>query len=349
MPARAIEQFIDEASRGDTLRIMSPVIDDQTVIRKLQNARGRGVIIMLLTSLSDGRKIKTKGWDASRKLDKHNEAVRNLAETGVLLRSCAATPHGKFLLRNDCEAVFGSVNLTHNALRSDTIEAAVFLKPDHVRQLSAIFKLLWRSSPLTMKHNKGAVSIVESDVSLNPLSADELNSACESNPQVAMSAFGVSRAVKLLIRHINQAESRIVMAAMTLFDVDKIPGLEQACKDALKRGVRIEAVVRREIVEDAVRRGVYPDGSTAKLIQHGLKLYGTEGFHAKGVLIDDSWCSIQSANINPYSLCTTRQEVNVEFYFMGKTTNPVLAAYATLLDRLIREPQPHVFPFNQII
>lgn len=328
-----LEELISEIQDGETLRVISPVIDDPEVVRLICKARQRGAFVRVLTTLMDRHGIRTKGaWDDSQDKRTHDQCVRQLASAGVLLRSPVTTPHGKLVQHSGRRAIFGSANLTQNSLRGDALEAAVALSnAGTLCALDATFDRIWKACPFSMRHSSGTITLDE----MSPPSRDgafSLPRAMTSDGlSLLMSAPGCSVAAERLAALVWEAKTEVVMVAMSLYETNQIPKLGEALLAALGRGARVRAVIRPK--PSTLQEG-YPDPATEDLIRHGLELRGIEGLHAKGFLIDNAWCGIQSANFNPYSLDPRRSECNIEMFLIGPTTLPLLGAYARFLQHL---------------
>lgn len=334
LPA-ALKTLVDEARSGEVLRVMSPVIDDPDAVSWLRQARQRGVVVRILTTLMDRHGIHTKGWDASQNIEAHGECIRELAESGCNVRSSRTTPHGKFVLSSSGKMWFGSANLSVGSLKGRAVEAAMLLNESIVSsQIQTVFDQVWASSPYRMVHRQGAILIDEKASSeYTPFDYDPpADTIC-----VWTSAPGVSFATRGINRLLDSAISEILLVSMSLYDLNRVPEIQEALLRAIQRGVKVRAVVRKEHFEDEERKGLYPDPATRALLESGMELLGVPGLHAKGFLVDNAWCGIQSANFNPYSLDWKRDECNVEFVLAGRTIDPLLMVYAGCLRHLCNQ------------
>lgn len=331
----ALKTLVDEAVSGEVLRVMSPVIDDPDAVSWLRQARQRGVVVRILTTLMDRHGIHTKGWDASQNIEAHGESIRELAESGCNVRSSRTTPHGKFVLSISGKMWFGSANLSVGSLKGRAVEAAMLLNESIVSsQVQAVFDQVWASSPYRMVHRQGAILIDEKASSgYTPFKYDPPADTI----WVWTSAPGASSATRGINRLLDSAISEILLVSMSLYDLNRVPEIQEALLRALQRGVNVRAVVRKEHFEDEERKGLYPDPSTRALLESGMELLGVPRLHAKGFLVDDAFCGIQSANFNPYSLDYYRDECNVEFVLAGRTIDPLLMVYARWLRHLCNQ------------
>ena len=321
----SFQTFLDSAEAGDTVRIMSPVIDDPVAVACIRDARRRGVVIAILTTLVDRHGIKTKGWDNSQNIEKHGECIRDLARCGCMLRSPDTTPHGKMMLADRGTVWFGSANLAINALHGHSTEAVIdAASPELASRLTLCFEAVWKASRYRMTHRQGAVFLEETGAS--PLKFVEPSDA--SGLDVWCSAPGVPLALQGIMRVFAKAEKAIVLLAMSVYELDQVPELHDVLKSALRRGVAVKALIRKEQFEQEERRGDYPDPATLELIACGMKLVRVQGLHAKGFLVDDRRCGILSANFNPYSLDWRRAECNIELVVAADIQHPLLMRYA---------------------
>jgi len=332
--AKSIHEFIQGTRDGELLRIMSPVIDDKGCVEDILAARRRGVAIRVLTTLADRHGIRTKGWDASQDIAPHDEAIRMLAKAGVILRSPLSTPHGKFVVLNKSSSLFGSANLTRGSLRGSALEALLrFEDPDILAALVAAFDAVWKVAPFSMRHRNGAV-ILEEGAANHIAIASEAWEVTGSAPRVVVSGPGCPGARDWLVETIKSARREVILVAMSFYESNGISGLHDALLGALRRGVRIRAVVRLEHFKDEENKGLYPDPSTAELIREGIELLGIQGLHAKGVSVDNSWNAIQSANFNPYSFDPLREECNVEILVCATGGTKLLTDYSKWIRML---------------
>jgi phosphatidylserine/phosphatidylglycerophosphate/cardiolipin synthase-like enzyme len=331
-----IEAIIGLASDGDLLRLISPVIDDSGVVGLLCDARRRGVVIRILTSLTGNRgQIVTKGWDASQDVEAHHDAIRTLAKVGVLLRSPRTTPHGKMVHLNGKRAMFGSANLAKGSLRGGALEAAIVIEDQaSLAGTKDAFDRIWRSSPYSMKALAGAVTLDEKSQNSYTTESQVSSQWCLGDAELLLSAPAIGSISEKLTQLINGAQSEILLITMSLYETDTIPGFGAALLAALERGVHVRAVVRPE----HFKIDKYPDPATVELINHGMELRGITGLHAKGILIDKRCCGIQSANFNPYSLDSQRTEANWETAIVGSAQAPMLRDFAAFIERMTLNP-----------
>lgn len=327
-----LKKIVEGVRAGEVLRVMSPVIDDPRVVLWLRSARQRGAVVRVLTTLVDRHGIRTKGWDASENIESHGESIRELAKCGCTLRSTRTTPHAKFVLGNHSNLWFGSANLTVGALEGHTIEAALILDNLRVfRQIQTIFDQYWKSTPYSLVHRQGAISIEEKSNLETALVENELSeeglSVWSSAPRVSMATCGVNRLLGLATDH-------IILVAMSLYELEKVPEMQEILLTKLESGVRVQAIVRKEHFAHDELKGRYPDSATRNLLKSGMELLGCKGLHAKGFVVDDRWCGIQSANFNPYSFDWQRDECNVELFIVGDTKDQDLIAFADWMRSL---------------
>jgi len=331
---RSIHDFIHGTRDGDLLRIMSPVIDDKESVEDIIAARKRGVVVRVLTTLADRHGIHTKGWDASQDIGRHDESIRQLAREGVILRSPPSTPHGKFLVRNASCCLFGSANLAKGSLRGTALEAGLMLEDAGLSaSLAETFDTIWRASPFSMRHRKGAV-ILEEGGNNELAVASGTGEITEFATRVLASGPGCPDGKDRLVKSLRCAQHEVILVAMSLYETNQIPDLHAAILEALRCGVRIRAIVRLEHFRVEEEKGRYPDSSTVELIRAGMELYGVSGLHAKGLVVDDSWVAIQSSNFNPYSLDASREVCNVEIMVCDTCKSAPFSAYALWMRAL---------------
>jgi len=330
-----IEELISRSVASDMLRIISPVIDDNEIVKQLCAARKRGVVVRVLTTLVDRHGIRTNGWDTSQNINAHEDSMRKLARLAVLLCSPLTTPHGKLIHLSGKSAIFGSMNISENSLRGHSRESGILIAAkDNLSNLEAAFDYIWNRSRFSMKHNNGEVIVEDRNPPKQSAGIISLvKSACDGI-QILISEPGDPSTCERLTELVNKAQRKITLVAMSLFDTNQIPKFGEALLSALKRGVSVHAVVRQEHFKSAEQKGEYPDTGTKELLQNGMKLSGIEWMHAKGFLIDDTWCGIQSANFNPFSLNTSLPGCNVEMFMIGPPNQEPMREYARFLNSL---------------
>lgn len=334
-----IEDLIRGATDGEVLRVISPIIDDPQIVRLICQARERGVIVRVLTTLVDRHGVRTKGWDASQDVASHDECIRRLAKSGVLLRSPITTPHAKFIHLSEKQAIFGSANLAKGSLRGHALEVALQISDViAMRSLADAFDEIWKLCPYFLRSRAGTITIGEAA----QLTGNALPLSLRMDDMELLLSFPCSSiASDRLSEIVTTAQREIVLMAMSLYDTDTIPRFGDALLEALNRGVRVLTVVRPEHFPPSQ----YPDKATIELIRSGMELTGITGLHAKGFLVDGDWCGIQSANFNPFSLDATRPECNVEMLLIGHATSPLLRDYSRFFE-LLSGSATHIFSLD---
>ena len=88
-----------------------------------------------------------------------------------------------------------------------------------------------------------------------------------------------------------------------LRDMPQVPVIFDSLMNALKRDVRVIAILRNG--DEQFKAGLWPDPSTHKLMEAGMKIHEIPHLHAKSIFVDGKHAVIMSANFNPYSLGDT--------------------------------------------
>lgn len=102
---------------------------------------------------------------------------------------------------------------------------------------------------------------------------------------------------------IELSQKEIVLMAMSLYDLEQVPVIFDSLMNALKRDVRVIAILRNG--DEQFKAGLWPDPSTRKLMEAGMKIHEIPHLHAKSIFVDGKHAVIMSANFNPYSLGDT--------------------------------------------
>jgi len=234
--------------------------------------------------------------------------------------------------------LISSVNLTANSLGWGThssLEAGLRIdaQADVAAWASAVMAL-WDACPFRL-HLLGAdVSLQQEGVTGIKLGRLEV----ESSPgcHMAWSLPPVHHGIcNQLVALCDSAMRQIIFAAMSFYDIDRVPLLHSAIRRALQRGVKVAVVVRPE----HFKQDQYPDASTQALIEKGLELLGCSGLHAKGASADSTRTAILSANFNPFSLESDDGSAHVECAMLCWHPYPsCLGEYGRLLDWLVNHP-----------
>ncbi len=138
----------------------------------------------------------------------------------------------------------------------------------------------------------------------------------------------------LFVRVIRESREHVLLSALSFYETEAAPALHAVLTGALARGVAVTVLVRPE----NFAAGDYPDPSTLRLIDKGLRLRGVTGLHAKLLLTDGGRCGLMSANVNPFSLDSGAESANVEWGLVGDAGSAALAPVARLLEALAATP-----------
>jgi len=239
-------------------------------------------------------------------------------------------------LADEKAVLISSANLSPNSLGGGdgySHEAGLYIEDKMtVAGFSKLFNALWEVSTIRQHMVSGDVSITqEPSIPVNP---DFLRQEVEGG-LVLCANLPPSHALltDIITRCIQEAQKEVILVALSIYNTNDIPKLHFAIKDALQRGVHIRCIVR----EDYGFGDQWPDRSTLELQDEGLELTTRIGLHAKGLLVDDAFCGIFSANINPYSLDPTLPTAHMEIGLFGPADNSVMQPYADFLNGLLKE------------
>ena len=333
--------LIADVGRNDSLTAITPILDDDAAIEALLEAHGRGAKIKIITKLADHRSGKlhfvTRGDVFGENLEAHFRATRRLTLSKIRIKSLDLLPHAKLVVAKGRTAIFSSANLTSNSLGtngSKSVEAGIIFDAlPAVSGLAHLFNTLWRSSRYAQDLCESRLVI--HTVPASPLRSDSLPEVITGNVELCWSYPPVNSTLRTrIVERVKSAKKEIIFAAMSFYDVDRIDGMEAAIKKALANRVKVTAIVRPE----QFTLEQYPDLSTRRLMDAGLRLLGVTGLHAKGFLIDDDYCGILSANFNPYSLGAVDVASNLEMALCGSPVTPPFLPFAHFLRDLQQNP-----------
>ena len=330
------------ASARHSVIAINPLLTDARMIDTLVAARKRRVSVKLITELREYRRsgieYPTRGFEAetATNLEEHFRIVRVLAQERVLCRGLRHYAHGKAVVVDDQQVILSSANWTANSLgwgSQPSLEAGVSIwDPPIVSAWGNALCRLWDSCPFRLHSLDNDVSLQEEPSPAVPIG--ELDRLCLDSVQMSWSYppehYGIRDQLVDLVRRATQS---IVFSALSFYDTERIPILQQALEEALARGVSVTVVVRPgQFLADR-----YPDPSTRRLLERGLLLRGVEGLHAKWIAVDGTVCGLFSANVNPFSLQSNAESAHVECGLFVSPNYPLLEAYCQFIEELNRQ------------
>lgn len=137
---------------------------------------------------------------------------------------------------------------------------------------------------------------------------------------------------------IGAARRRVIVACAYFF-----PGrsFRRALVDCARRGVQVTLLVQGRVeyaLQHYAQEALY-----GQLINAGVQIheYGTSYLHAKVAVVDESWATVGSSNIDPYSLLLAR-EANVAV-FDARFATSLRAALERAIEHHARRVQPQEF------
>lgn len=331
-------------SARKTLWVVSPFIDDTRVVRSLKNAKARRVRIKVITDIRNnrgrGKHYLTRGFHAesaeTKNFDSHQECIRDLARSLISCRSPTHYPHFKLIVTDDRIAYLSSANLTKNSFggsANSSLEAGIaVVRQEQVDHLLQLLSQLWSSCPFRLILNENDVSI-EQHGGGEQIAAVAI-AAAQQGLLTNSPGDGHFSLTEAIVHAVDQSKRELVFASMSFFDADKLPQLENAVLAALARGVDVTAIIRPDHFRWEESRGEYPDPSTKRLLESGMKLRGIAGLHAKGMLVDQYKGLIFSANINPFSLTSGRESNHIEMGLELRADDDCFTDFAAFMKDL---------------
>lgn len=346
--------MVDSAKRS--LWIASPFIDDHRIVEALIRAKTRRVRIKVITDIRNnrgrGKQYITRGFESTSQeeteLEAHQACIRELSRALISCRSPMHYPHFKLIIADEQSALLSSANLTENSLGGNSgssLEVGLSIdRNDQVEGLLKVLSCLWDTCPFRLILNGADVSIEQQgSEECIALIARMVSAAGLLANSPGEEFFSLTEAI---IKGINTSKFELTIASMSFFEVNRAPGLEEALLAALRREVRVTAIIRLEHFRKEVENGKYPDASTRKLIEAGMKLVGIAGMHAKGLLVDQYEGIVFSANINPYSLTSELESNHIELGIKLLKVDSCFDGFALFMNEL-RRASTHHFMLTQ--
>lgn len=343
--------LIDAARVRETLLLITPLLDDDRVLDAIIRARERGARVKLITEMrkrTARREYVTRAADYGFTNDEearanlsHHRALGRLCAENVDVRGFHFCAHAKLALLGQREAIISSANLTANSLGwgQPAVEAGLLFRDSEL--VSALLQnttLLWQQAPLAF-HILADEEQTGYSIQSRPSRLAEVVAEMETaSGSVLWNLPGMaSPLARRIACEIEKARKRVILCALSLFELDQgVPFIEAAILGALRRGVEVVALVRSN--DDNLISLGWPDPSTRGLVKAGMLLLGIVGLHAKGLLVDENFCGIFSANFNRFSLsdkASTAQETpNLELGISGRAEGGPLRPLARWLHTL---------------
>ena len=282
-----------------SIQIISPVIESESIFNELNDASKRGVYLQVITSLLD-RNGKIK--DCS---DKQFSSVKlprqKLAALGASIRATKNVPHAKLIIIDEAIMIFTSANLNDNSLgrgKSNATEVCVVLsEASIVKQAKELFNALWLSARFTQVKNDTNAFVAQipgKDLIDIPCffkgKMEDLIFSCPDNLMLQ----------KRIVQHLKSAKKEVYLMAMSFYDLQELPELYDVILELLKNKIPVAVLLRSG--KEQFDSSAWPDNSTKKLLEAGIDLKEIPHLHAKGVIVDQEYMLLMSANFNPYSL-----------------------------------------------
>lgn len=328
-----------DAIRGAkrSIRIATPVLDEDGIFEALEDATGRGVEICVATQLPDHRTHRVK---TDPQFKDYNLPRRKLAKLGARVRDCDHTIHAKLAVVDGEWMFFTSANLNANSLgvgKTNALEAAVVFDDRLAAHTGeALFWEIWNHAQYEQVLHDTHISIRR-----RPPSGAMRLLACLRTARDA--AFLLSTPENGLLARkmaemVASARKDIRMATMSFYDLKEVPVLFSALAAALQRKVKIQVAVRPP-EEMEFPPDQWPDPSTKELMQLGLAVVPVPHLHAKGLVADRTEVLMTSANFNPYSL-GNGPTAHIELGLAGDTGTTCFSDFSDFVGELLEGGKP---------
>ena len=283
----------------NSIKIISPVIESDTIFEELEEANRRGVYLQIITSLFDKNgKIKTTD-------DKQFSSLKlprqRLASLGASVHATQNTPHAKLIIIDKSIVLFMSANLNDNSLgvgNANALETCIILRePTAVEHFVQMFDKIWNSAQFIQGADKDSIFVVQTAGS--PIS--DIPCRLEGKNETLIFSCPQNLALeKEIVEIIKGAKKDVILMAMSFYDMDQVTELYRVLLELLKHKISVTLLVRTGA--EQFSESEWPDESTKALQQAGMRLVEVPHLHAKGVIVDGKTVLAMSANFNPYSL-----------------------------------------------
>ena len=294
---KMIMSSFDEAKQS--IQIISPVIEDDEVFARLEQANARGVYLQIITPLKDSPRSNMFKSDP---LFSHYKLPRQkLAKLGASVRAMKAVAHAKIILIDGYKLLFLSANLNPNSIGHgdrNAIECCLLVE-NHpiVKSFVSVFNSMWENAQYRQIKNGTHTEI--SDLTDDDFIPSRWKISAGGFDLLVSTPENLCLADKIS-KMINNANKDVVLMAMSCYDLSAVPVLFNSILNALKRGIKITAVLRTGI--EQFKPEQWPDDSTKKLIASGMKIVEVPHLHAKCIVADSNDILLTSANLNQFSL-----------------------------------------------
>lgn len=296
--ATCITGWIKKAQ--NSIKIISPVIESDTIFEELEEANHRGVYLQIITSLFDKNgKIKTTGDKqfSSMKLPR-----QRLAFLGASVHATQNTPHAKLIIIDNSTALFMSANLNDNSLGIGNVNALetciVLHEPVAVEHSVQMFDKIWSSAQFIQGADKDSIFVAQTAGA--PIS--DIPCRLEGKNETLIFSCPQNLALeKEMVEILKRAKKDVILMAMSFYDMDQVSKLYKVLLELLDNRISVTLLVRPGL-ELKFKASEWPDDSTKVLREAGMRIIEVPHLHAKGVIVDGKTVLAMSANFNPYSL-----------------------------------------------
>lgn len=295
---RSIVELIRAARKS--AYVVCPVVQEDEVFDALRDAAKRNVEIRVVTQLGNHR---TGKFDTSPEFSGYDIPRRRLAELGACVRDWDVTVHAKMILVDGERFLFSTANLNENGLGTgarNAVEAAILFEGGAEAAAGRkIFNAIWEGCPTRQEKRDDRISVVRLASKVrSPAAAD--CSVRAGAAEFLLSTPSNRLLARRMATLLDMAKSKIVLLAMSIYDLENVPSLFDAFVRALSRKVDMTVLVRTGA--EQFKPEDWPDPSTKKLMAKGVKIVEIPRLHAKGLFVDGKIGVMTSANLNPYSL-----------------------------------------------
>ena len=230
---RAILRTIVEARQS--LRIMTPIVNDPQVEAALVSARMRRMSVKLITELSD--KAGEFGSTPNR-APGHDHSVRKLASKRIFCRGMGPCSHAKLIIADERAAWVSSMNLDSNCLgwsEQPSLEAGLLLEePAHVEALVRSFDALWNACSLQLIVDRADISL-QNVTGANRTGPLDLDHDLE-DLAIRWSYPAGGRGLRnRLIDIVDKTRRRLILCSLSFYDTQAIAGFQDALLAARAR------------------------------------------------------------------------------------------------------------------
>lgn len=227
---------------------------DPKLHEALIEAAERGVAIFVLSNLTGNERERTTKEDN----DPHIPNLHELNSHGVHVRLCKEL-HAKFLISDGLEGIIMSANYTRDSLYGNP-ENGVDIKNKELSDLELIFDLMYLSPDTVLIGNENTYGYKDRNNPINPdrlehIGKDSrLRMTAASITNTNLSLCNYTSIYESIINIIKNSEDAILIVSWSYNQINKLPELKNAIKEAINRGVKVSLFYGDKATPERIER-----------------------------------------------------------------------------------------------